>query len=75
MIDSSLWSETPFLWRGGRPFGRPPFFSLQKTAAGMAGADRVGVSLWCIDDEATAEFRRSEDFDHPYYWAAFVLYE
>ena len=67
----------------------------------VAGADRVGVSLWCIDDEATAEFmtlmyqkvmqegksysrayrevkaefRRSEDFDHPYYWAAFVLYE
>ncbi len=67
----------------------------------MAGADRVGVSLWCIDDEATAEFmtpmyqkvrqegksysracrevkaeiRRSEDFDHSYYWAAFVLYE
>lgn len=67
----------------------------------MAGADRVGVSLWCIDDEATAEFmtlmyqkvrqegksysrayrevkaefRRSGDFDHPYYWAAFVLYE
>lgn len=65
------------------------------------GADRVGVSLWCIDDEATAEFmtlmyqkvrqegksysrayrevkaefRRIEDFDHPYYWAAFVLYE
>ncbi|MBQ7166128.1 MAG: CHAT domain-containing protein, partial [Treponema sp.] len=22
----------------------------------VAGADRVGVSLWCIDDEATAEF-------------------
>lgn len=67
----------------------------------VAGADRVGVSLWCIDDEATAEFmtlmyqkvrqegksysrayrevkaefRKSEDFDHPYYWAAFVLYE
>ncbi len=32
------------------------FLSPQKAAAGVAGADRVGVSLWCIDDEATAEF-------------------
>lgn len=67
----------------------------------VAGAESVGVSLWCVDDEATAkfmaamyekavkkgmdyvsayqktkaEFRKDEDFDHPYYWAAFMLYE
>ena len=67
----------------------------------VAGAEHVGVSLWCVDDEATAEFmtrmyrkveqegmdyaaayravkaefRKSEEWDHPYYWAAFVLYE
>ena len=67
----------------------------------VAGAKRVGVSLWCIDDEATAEFmtrmyrkvekegksyssayrevkaefRADEKWGHPYYWAAFVLYE
>ena len=67
----------------------------------VAGAKRVGVSLWCIDDEATAEFmarmyrkvykegktysnayrevksefRADEKWGHPFYWAAFVLYE
>ena len=61
----------------------------------------MGVSLWCIDDEATAEFmarmyrkvykegktysnayrevksefRADEKWGHPFYWAAFVLYE
>ena len=63
--------------------------------------DQDSISLWCVDDTATAkfmsamyekvvkkgmdyvtayqktktEFRKNEDFDHPYYWAAFVLYE
>ncbi len=67
----------------------------------VAGARHVGVSLWCVDDQATAkfmarmyelvekkkmsyteayravkaEFRKDEDFSHPYYWSAFVLYE
>ena len=58
------------------------------------------MSLWCVDDEATAEFmtrmyrkvlagadyaeayqrtkeefRRSDEWDHPFYWALFTLYE
>lgn len=67
----------------------------------VAGARHVGVTLWSVDDEATAEFmasmykkverngmtyeqayrrtkaefQRSEDYSHPYYWSAFVLYE
>ena len=67
----------------------------------VAGARRVGVTLWDVDDEATAEFmasmykkvkqngmnyeqayrrtkaefQKSEYYSHPYYWAAFVLYE
>lgn len=67
----------------------------------VAGARRVGVTLWSVDDEATAEFmasmyrkierngmdyeqayrqtkaefQKSEDYSHPYYWAAFALYE
>lgn len=67
----------------------------------VAGARRVGVTLWGVDDEATAEFmasmykkverngmdyeqayrrtkaefQRSENYSHPYYWAAFALYE
>ncbi len=67
----------------------------------VAGARHVGVSLWQVDDEATAqfmasmykkiekkgmtysqayqqtkvEFRKSDDYSHPYYWAAFALYE
>ena len=67
----------------------------------VAGSRHVGVSLWQVDDEATAqfmasmykkiekkgmtyeqayqqtkvEFRKSEDYSHPYYWSAFVLYE
>ena len=67
----------------------------------VAGARRVGVTLWGVDDEATAEFmasmykklkqngmdyeqayrrtkaefQKSEYYSHPYYWAAFVLYE
>lgn len=66
----------------------------------VAGAKNVGVTLWCVDDEATArfmskmyrwvnsglsypdayrrvknEFRTSDDYNHPYYWAAFVVYE
>ena len=66
-----------------------------------AGAQNVGVSLWEISDEATAdfmsgvyrkviregktfrdaysemkgEFRKSEKWSHPYYWAGFTLYE
>lgn len=67
----------------------------------VAGARHVGVTLWSVGDEETAEFmarmykkiesggmsyeqayrrtkaefQRSEDYSHPYYWAAFVLYE
>ncbi|MDE7228825.1 MAG: CHAT domain-containing protein [Treponemataceae bacterium] len=67
----------------------------------VAGGQRVGVTLWGVDDEATAEFmasmykkvkqngmdyeqayrrtkaefQKSEYYSHPYYWAAFVLYE
>lgn len=67
----------------------------------VAGAKRVGVTLWSVDDEATAEFmasmykkavqngmnyeqayrqtkaefKKSEYYSHPYYWAAFALYE
>jgi len=75
----------------------------------VAGAKNVGVSLWEIDDTATAEFmwnvyrkviregktfrdayrevkeefrngiivsrNKRVDWSHPYYWAAFVLYE
>lgn len=66
----------------------------------VAGAKNVGATLWCVDDEATAEFmarmykkvkrgmpyaeayrkvknefRNSDEYSHPYYWAAFVLYE
>jgi len=66
----------------------------------VAGSDKVGATLWEVDDEATCEFmirmyskvkkgktyqqayhetkqefKKSEDFDLPYFWAAFVLYE
>ena len=67
----------------------------------IAGAQNVGVSLWEIDDAATAEFmwnvyrkviregktfrdayreakeefRKSAKYSHPYYWAAFTMYE
>lgn len=67
----------------------------------VAGARHVGVTLWSVDDEATAEFmasmykkverhgmdyeqayrrtkaefQKSEYYSHPYYWAAFMLYE
>lgn len=66
----------------------------------VAGSKNVGVTLWCVDDEATAEFmtrmykkvksgmsyseayrkvknefRNSDEYSHPYYWAAFVVYE
>ncbi|MBO4640158.1 MAG: CHAT domain-containing protein [Treponema sp.] len=66
----------------------------------VAGSKNVGVTLWCVDDEATAEFmtrmykkvksgmsyseayrkvknefRNSDEYKHPYYWAAFVVYE
>lgn len=67
----------------------------------VAGAENVGVTLWCVDDEATCEFmtrmysyiqdenitlkeayskvkkefRKSEKWNSPYYWAPFVLYE
>ncbi|MDD6487341.1 MAG: CHAT domain-containing protein [Spirochaetales bacterium] len=67
----------------------------------VAGSRHVGVTLWQVDDEATAdfmtrmykkiekrgmtyeqayrqtkaEFIKSDDYSHPYYWAAFVLYE
>lgn len=67
----------------------------------VAGARRVGVTLWSVDDGATAEFmasmykkverngmdyeqayrrtkaefQKSEEYSHPYYWAAFALYE
>lgn len=66
----------------------------------VAGAKNVGVTLWSVDDSATAEFmkrmytkvslgmtyeeayrkvknefRNSDDYSHPYYWAAFCLYE
>lgn len=66
----------------------------------VAGSKNVGVTLWCVDDEATAEFmtrmykkvksgmsyteayrrvknefRSSDEYCHPYYWAAFVVYE
>lgn len=66
----------------------------------VAGSRNVGVTLWSVDDEATAEFmsrmykkvrtgmtyaeayrkvknefRNSNDYNHPYYWAAFVIYE
>lgn len=65
----------------------------------VAGGRNVGVSLWSVDDEATAafmtkmyekrksglsysecyqavksEFRKSEKWSHPYFWAAFSLY-
>ena len=66
-----------------------------------AGAQNVGVSLWKISDDATAEFmwgvyrkviregktfrdaysevkeefRKSERWKHPYYWAGFTMYE
>ncbi len=66
----------------------------------VVGAKNVGVTLWCVDDEATAEFmtrmykkvqsgmtyaeayrkvknefRNSDEYNHPYYWAGFVVYE
>ena len=66
----------------------------------VAGSKNVGVTLWCVDDEATAEFmskmykrvqagmtyaeayrkvknefRNSNEYNHPYYWAAFSMYE
>ena len=66
----------------------------------VAGSRNVGVTLWSVDDEATAEFmsqmykkvkggmsyaeayrkvknefRSSDEYNHPYYWAAFVVYE
>lgn len=66
----------------------------------VAGAKNVGVTLWSVDDAATAEFmtrmykkvksgmsyaeayrkvknefRNSDEYNHPYYWAAFVVYE
>lgn len=66
----------------------------------VAGSRNVGVTLWSVDDEATAEFmsrmykkvkggmsyseayrrvknefRNSDEYSHPYYWAAFVVYE
>lgn len=66
----------------------------------VAGSRNVGVTLWSVDDAATAEFmsrmykkvkggmsyaeayrkvknefRNSTDYCHPYYWAAFVVYE
>ena len=66
----------------------------------VAGSRNVGVTLWNVDDAATAEFmsrmykkvksgmsyaeayrkvknefRNSDDYNHPYYWAAFVVYE
>ena len=65
----------------------------------VAGGRNVGVSLWCVSDEATgvfmkkmyekhesglsyskayqavkSEFRKSEEWSHPYFWAAFSLY-
>lgn len=66
----------------------------------VAGSRNVGVTLWSVDDEATAEFmsrmykkvqggmsyseayrkvknefRKSDEYNHPYYWAAFAVYE
>ena len=66
----------------------------------VAGSKNVGVTLWSVDDAATAEFmarmykkvkggmsyseayrkvknefRNSDEYSHPYYWAAFVVYE
>lgn len=67
----------------------------------VAGAGKVGVTLWSVDDEATCEFmtkmysrvqeygmsyqqayaetkmefKESDKWNAPYYWAAFVLYE
>jgi len=67
----------------------------------VAGSQNVGVSLWEINDVATAEFmwsvyrkviregknfreayreakeefRSSEEWSHPYYWAGFTMYE
>ena len=66
----------------------------------VAGSKNVGVTLWSVDDAATAEFmtrmykkvksgmtyaeayrkvknefRNSDEYNHPYYWAAFVVYE
>lgn len=66
----------------------------------VAGSRNVGVTLWSVDDAATAEFmarmykkvkggmsyaeayrkvknefRSSDEYNHPYYWAAFVVYE
>ena len=66
----------------------------------VAGTKNVGVTLWSVDDAATAEFmtrmykkvksgmsyaeayrkvknefRNSDEYSHPYYWAAFVVYE
>ena len=66
----------------------------------VASSKNVGVTLWSVDDAATAEFmarmykkvkggmsyaeayrkvknefRNSDEYSHPYYWAAFVVYE
>ncbi|GHV22623.1 hypothetical protein FACS189494_09710 [Spirochaetia bacterium] len=67
----------------------------------VAGAEKVGVSLWSISDEGTVEFmsrlyrkilqekksyrdaysetknemRKDPKWSHPFYWAAFILYE
>jgi CHAT domain-containing protein/Tfp pilus assembly protein PilF len=69
-------------------------------AFNVAGANRVGVTLWTVDDKATMkfmiavyekvykqgktyieaytetkrEFRRSKQYNSPYYWSPFVLY-
>ena len=66
----------------------------------VAGSKNVGVTIWSVDDAATAEFmtrmykkvksgmsyseayrkvknefRNSDEYNHPYYWAGFVVYE